>query len=440
MADRKKNIFIILIMIIVVAVAATVIFFVHLGKKGINPFEQNETTGIDYESTTPTTTEELQSSEEESEEETQGNTKEQTNEQTEPETQIPDEPIISETDRIIANMTLEQKVCQMFILAPENLMDKWNITVADDEMKNRLKNYPVGGFVFFNANVVNPTQIKTMINNLQTYSNEYCGLPFFTAIDEEGGRVLRIGNNPNFPVTKVGAMGAMTTSDEAYEAGNIIGEYLKEYGFNFDFAPDADVITNSDNKVIGDRSFGNNADFVTDCAIAYSNGLHEHGVLSTFKHFPGHGATKGDTHEGFAYTDKTYNELMDEELLPFVSARENGVDAIMVAHISVPSILGDETPCTMSEYMVTQILRKELRFEGLIVTDALDMGAITQKYTDAEAAVLAIKAGNDILLKPKNFYNAYEGVINAVNNGEISEERIDESVRRIISVKLSLKK
>ena len=233
MSNRKKNIFIILIMIIVVAVAATVIFFVHLGKKGINPFEQNETTGIAYESTTPTTTEELQSSEEESEEETQGNTKEQTNEQTEPETQIPDEPIISETDRIIANMTLEQKVCQMFIIAPENLMDKWNITVADDEMKNRLKNYPVGGFIFFNANVVNPTQIKTMINNLQTYSNEYCGLPFFTAIDEEGGRVLRIGNNPNFPVTKVGAMGAMTTSDEAYEAGNIIGEYLKEYGFNF---------------------------------------------------------------------------------------------------------------------------------------------------------------------------------------------------------------
>ena len=228
--------------------------------------------------------------------------------------------------------------------------------------------------------------------------------------------------------------------EKAYEAGNTIGEYLKKYGLNFNFAPDADVITNPENKIIGDRSFGSDAKSVAEFSVAYSKGLQTNGVLSTFKHFPGHGATKGDTHEGFAYTSKTLEELMESELMPFKAAAENNVDAVMVAHISVPSILGDNTPCSLSEFMVTDVLRNELGFEGLIVTDALDMGAITNTYGDGEAAVMAVLAGNDILLKPKDFFASYEAVLKAVKNGQISEERIDESVKRIISVKLSLKK
>ena len=365
--------------------------------------------------------------------------------ETETETETPTSPSIENSkdktvDEIIARMTLEEKICQMFIIAPENLMEKWNITTVDSEMINRLNKYPVGGYIFFKANVVNPNQVTTMIGELQNWSKEHTGMPFFTAIDEEGGRVLKIGANGNFPVTKVGAMSTISTREKAYEAGYIIGEYLNYYGFNFNFAPDADVITNSENQIIGDRSFGNDAGIVSEFSVAYSNGLHENGVLSTFKHFPGHGATKGDTHEGFAYTSKTLEELEEAELIPFRAAAENGVDAVMVAHISVPTILGDNTPCSLSKYMVTDVLRNELGFEGLIVTDALDMGAITNTYGDGEAAVMAVMAGNDILLKPANFFASYEGVLNAVKNGIISEERINESVKRIISVKLSLKK
>lgn len=343
-------------------------------------------------------------------------------------------------DDILSRMTLEEKICQMFVIAPENLMVKWNITTFDTEMQNRLNDYPVGGYIFFKANIVNPNQIKDMTNKLQDWSYGATGLPFFTAIDEEGGRVLRIGSNSSFPVTKVGAMSEIATRERAYEAGDIIGKYLKEYGFNLDFAPDADVITNPDNQVIGDRSFGTEASKVSEYALAYAKGLQENKVLSTFKHFPGHGSTKGDTHEGFAYTSKTLEELMVSELVPFKTAAENKVDAIMVAHISVPSILGDNTPCSLSKYMVTDILRNEIGFEGLIVTDALDMGAITNTYGDGEAAVMAVLAGNDILLKPKDFFVAYEAVLNAVKDGVISEERIDESVKRIINVKISLKK
>ena len=360
---------------------------------------------------------------------------------TEPPTELPSQPLQELTvDEILAGMTLEEKICQMFIIAPENLMEKWNITTVDVNMINRLNQYPVGGYIFFKANVVNPTQLTGMIGELQNWSQDYTGLPFFTAIDEEGGRVLKIGANDNFPVTKVGAMSTITTGEKAYEAGNTIGEYLKKYGLNFNFAPDADVITNPENKIIGDRSFGSDAKSVAEFSVAYSKGLQTNGVLSTFKHFPGHGATKGDTHEGFAYTSKTLEELREAELIPFKAAAENGVDAVMVAHISVPSILGDNTPCSLSRYMITDVLRKELGFEGLIVTDALDMGAITNTYGDKEAAVMAVLAGNDILLKPNNFFASFEGVLEAVKNGVISEERIDESVKRIISVKLSLKK
>ena len=359
--------------------------------------------------------------------------------ETESET-VTKEPTVDPVDEILSQMTIEEKICQMFIIAPENLMEKWNITTVDAEMINRLNQYPVGGYIFFKANVVNPTQLTGMIGELQNWSQDYTGLPFFTAIDEEGGRVLKIGANDNFPVTKVGAMSTITTGEKAYEAGNTIGEYLKKYGLNFNFAPDADVITNPENKIIGDRSFGSDANSVAEFSVAYSKGLQTNGVLSTFKHFPGHGATKGDTHEGFAYTSKTLEELMESELIPFKAAAENNVDAVMVAHISVPSILGDNTPCSLSEFMVTDVLRNELGFEGLIVTDALDMGAITNTYGDGEAAVMAVLAGNDILLKPKDFFASYEAVLKAVKNGQISEERIDESVKRIISVKLSLKK
>ena len=361
-----------------------------------------------------------------------------------PTTQAPTTPpdtaptIDEQVEAIINDMTLHEKVCQLFVVAPEKLMNSGTVTVAGAEVKAKLKEYPVAGFIFFASNLVEPEQTKTMLSNLQTYSNEIIGLEFYTCIDEEGGRVARIGNNPAFGVTKINAMSTIKTIDEAYNAGNTIGRYLSNLGFNFDFAPDADVLTNPLNTVINDRSFGNDADIVSDFSVSYAKGLQANNVLSTFKHFPGHGSTEGDTHEGYAYTSKNLEELMAAELKPFKAAAENNVDAIMAAHISVPTVLGDNTPCTLSKYMITDVLRNELGYEGLVITDALGMGAIANEYSSDEAAVKAILAGNDLLLMPEDFYQAYNGVMDAVSEGIISEDRIDESLRRIIKSKILL--
>ncbi|MGN0375984.1 MAG: glycoside hydrolase family 3 protein [Butyrivibrio sp.] len=355
------------------------------------------------------------------------------------ENNIPPEPTLDErAEQILNNMTLKEKICQMFVIAPENMIGGWNVQSAGADMEEKLKEYPVSGFIFFDSNLTDPEQTKTMLSNLQSYSHDITGLTFFTCIDEEGGRVARVGNNPAFGIKKVPAMNTIQSEADAYDAGYTIGEYLSELGFNFDFAPDADVLSNPENTLINDRSFGSDAQIVSQYAVAYAKGLGDNNVLSTFKHFPGHGGTQGDTHEGFAYTNKTLEELMQEELKPFIAAGQNNVDAVMIAHISVPAILGDNTPCSLSNYMITDVLKNQMGYQGLIVTDALGMGAITNEYTDREAAVLAVLAGNDILLKPADFYEAYAGVYEAVENGRITQDRINESVLKIIKVKLQL--
>lgn len=341
-----------------------------------------------------------------------------------------------QAEELLAAMSLEQKVAQMFIVTPESLTDGANVTTADGAMRAGMELYPVGGLVYFSKNLTDAGQTMEMLRCTQEFSLEIQGLPLFLCVDEEGGTVARIGNNKGFDVPKVGPMGNITSEREAHEAGSKVGGYLRELGFNLDFAPDADVLTNAKNTVIGNRSFGSDAQIVLQYARAYSDGLHENGILSTFKHFPGHGATESDTHEGFAYTDKTYEELLQAELVPFAGAGQSGVDCVMVSHIAVPNVTGDNVPCTLSYRMTGEILRVDLGYEGIIVTDAMNMGAVTKNYSSDEAAVAAVKAGVDMILMPEDFRLAVQGVRNAVQSGEISEKRIDESVRRIIKVKL----
>lgn len=340
-------------------------------------------------------------------------------------------------ETLLASMSLEEKVYQMFVVAPEQLTGAGKVTAVNAGTKASLERYPVGGIIYFESNLQSRDQTKTMLADMQAYAMEIEGIPLFMCVDEEGGRVARIGNNAAFGVEKIGAMQTIGSASEAYNAGKTIGSYLAELGFNVDFAPDADVITNNENTVIGDRSFGTDPDKVTELALSYAKGLNEGNVMSTFKHFPGHGSTKGDTHTGFAYTDKTYEQLMESELKPFSAARNN-VDMIMAAHISVPEVIGDNTPASLSKVMITDILRKDLSYNGLIITDALNMGAISQNYSAEQAALLAVKAGVDILLMPQNLETAAAGIIQAVGNGEISESRIDESVIRILNAKLKL--
>ena len=348
------------------------------------------------------------------------------------------ETIDEKVNRIVSAMTLEEKVYQMIIVAPESLTGQGRVTQAGQTTRDCINKYPVGGIIYFGTNIVNESQITEMLSNTQKYSLERTGLKIFTCIDEEGGRVARIGNNTAFPVKTFSDKAYIKGEAEAYNVGDTIGGYLSRYGFNVDFAPCADVITNPENKVIGTRSFGTEPGVVSSMSLSVAKGLKSHGILAAYKHFPGHGATMGDTHEGFAYTDKTLEELMKSELVPFKSAADNGIDMVMAAHISVPKVIGDNTPSSLSYRMITGVLREQLGYKGLVVTDALNMGAIANNYTSEAAAVMAVKAGNDLLLMPKDFKAAAGAIINEVRNGNISEERIDESVRKIVRAKLYL--
>ena len=292
-----------------------------------------------------------------------------------------EELLDKEVRTILDNMTLKQKIFQMFIVTPEALVKNNSVIDAGDVTQNLLQEYPVGGLVFFTSNLICEKQTAQMLQSIQKLATATVGLPAFLCVDEEGGRVARIGNNDGFQVQKVGVMGDIKSAEEAYTAGDTIGQYLKNLGFNLDFAPDADVLTNKNNSVIGNRSFGSDPYEVLSYASEFSNGLHKNGILSTFKHFPGHGGTEADTHEGMAYTNKTYEELLHSELVPFAGAGKADVDFIMLSHICVPKVTGDDTPCSLSYQMATEILREELGYEGLVITDAMNMGAIIQKYT-----------------------------------------------------------
>lgn len=257
-------------------------------------------------------------------------------------------------------------------------------------------------------------------------------------VDEEGGIVSRIAKSGimETPVyDSMQAIGQTGDSLKAYETGCQIGSYLSELGFNVDFAPVADVLTNPQNTVIGSRSFGSDPSIDGAMVASEVKGLHTKGMLSTLKHFPGHGDTYEDSHEGKSYVYKTREELENCEWIPFKKGIEAGSDFVMMGHISCPGITGDDTPASLSYTICTEILRDQLGFQGLVITDAMNMGAVANEYASGDAAVRAVQAGADMILMPADFSAAYAGVRNAVQNGTITEERINESVRRILAVK-----
>lgn len=337
-------------------------------------------------------------------------------------------------------MTLEEKIWQMMILTPDQLTDGTESTFADDAFASYLEKRPVGGLLYFHANLTGPDQTKEMTAKTLQYGLQVEGLPLFLCIDEEGGQVARLANHEAFDIENVGPMGNVTSMEEAYDAGNTIGAYLSEYGFNFDLAPDADVLTDADNTVIGDRSFGADPGLVSDYAASFSRGLKDNGVLSCYKHFPGHGGVSGDTHSGFVENDKTLEEFLDSEMIPFANAEENGIDCIMVAHIAVPGITGSDCPSSLSGKMITEILRGRLGFTGLVMTDALNMQAVLDYCGTEDPCVLAIEAGADLLLEPVDPEASFAAVFKAVEEERISEERLDESVLRILAEKCRMEK
>lgn len=358
---------------------------------------------------------------------------------------IPEAAMIDEIEILMAELSVEEKVGQIFVVRPDSIDPKLtpqdielNITVGvtdlTDDMISDYARYPAGGFALFQKNIKGPDQIGSFNEKLHKLGK----IRPLIFIDEEGGLVARLANSRAFNLPKYKSMGSVgSTGDysKAYEAGASIGTYLKKYGFDVDFAPVADVNTNPDNPVIGTRAFSSNPEVAGEMCVEFVKGLNSAGVRGTFKHYPGHGDTNTDTHFGYAETSKNWEELVNCELIPFKKGIENNIQMIMVAHITVPEVEKKGVPSTISSTLITDKLRNELGFDGIVISDAMEMKAITAEYSDGEAAVLAIMAGVDIVLMPYDYRAAFDYVIEAVKKDETLEKRINESVRRILKFK-----
>ncbi|MCH4071674.1 glycoside hydrolase family 3 protein [Pseudoramibacter sp.] len=341
----------------------------------------------------------------------------------------------------VKHMTTEEKVGQLFIVTPDQLTGS-HVTAADAATREAIAKTQPGGLIYFDDNLKNPAQTQALLKDTRKIYNDL-GLPVpFLAVDEEGGEVARVAHNPAFGVQNVGdmrAVGRTGNPAKAAAVGTTLGTYLKGLGFNLDFAPDADVLTNPANTVVARRSFGTDPALVKQMSEAEARALSACGVLPCLKHFPGHGATTGDTHTGTAATDKTLDQMMQAELVPF-----NDVNAyapmIMAGHIAAPKVTGDNTPACLSHKMVTDVLRGKLHYRGVITTDSLQMGAVTQSEAPGQAAVSALEAGCDVILMPDDFPAARAAVLAAVQKGTLSEKQLNASVTRILKCKAQLKK
>lgn len=321
-------------------------------------------------------------------------------------------------EEMLSGMTLEEKVSQLFFVSASSLTDET----------------PVGGVVLFAADIESDSQVKEKIAGLK----EGKKLAPFIGVDEEGGIVSRAGANPAVSVTHFPPMaeiGALGDAKEAFTVGKTLGEELSALGFTVDFAPVADVLVNPDNSEIGSRSFSSNAETAAEMVSSEVRGFKESGVLCALKHFPGHGSTHVNSHNGRSESDRTLEELRECEFLPFKAGIDAGAEFVMVSHMTLTGEGFDNVPSSLSYRVITELLKGELAFSGIVITDALNMGAVTEEYTSGEAAVAALGAGADMLLMPESLSEAKEAVISAVSSGEISEERIDESVKKILRAK-----
>jgi len=329
-------------------------------------------------------------------------------------------------------MPLEDKIAGLFIVAPEAITGVSTVIQAGEGTKDALAMYAVGGIVYFTKNMQSGEQLAEMISNTTLYTK----YPLFIAVDEEGGSVNRVADaGIADKVDSAKAIGQTLDTANAYQAGLTVGGYLSELGFNLNFAPVADL-ANVDGSIMEGRSYGSEASIASSFMTAMMQGLEEQNVTACLKHFPGIGGSTGDTHEGMVTTERSAEEFREEEFAVFKAGIDSGADMIMVGHISAPSLTDDENiPCSLSKTVVTDILRGELGFDGVVITDAMNMGAISEYYNADEAAIMALRAGCDMILMPEDFENAYAGVLAAVQDGTISEERIDDSLRRIYRIK-----
>ena len=328
-------------------------------------------------------------------------------------------------NEIISNLTLEEKIAQMLIIST-------NETKMSEKLKSELES--VGGIILFSKNITTYDQTLNFINDIKSTAK----IPMFISVDEEGGKVQRLTSLKDIKLKSIPSMfyvGKKNNEELSYNVGKLLAERLRALGFNMDFAPVVDVIDSEDNKVIGTRSFSTDESVVSNMAFNLYTGLMDNNVIGVYKHFPGHGYANGDSHLGLPVIDKTKEKLLNVDLVPYKEAIEKGLEVIMVAHLSLPKITNDNTPSSLSKEIVTDLLRNELHFNGVVITDGLNMKALTNNYSEKEIYERAINAGVDILLIPVSSKSAIEKIKSSISEGIIDENRINESVKRILKLK-----
>ncbi len=332
----------------------------------------------------------------------------------------------------IKEMSPEEKIGQLLMPAFREFQYTDSVEEFTQSMENVIEKYHVGGVILFKENIKTRGQVQRLIEELQKKSK----VGLYMGVDEEGGIVSRIASNPEMgfdPAPLAFDIGATNDEEQAYAVGKSIGAMLKELGFNMDFAPVADIWSNPNNEVIGKRSFGTDPDQVSKMVNEVVRGLTEEEVISVIKHFPGHGDTNEDSHVGRAFVDRSLEELHGRELVPFQNAINQEVEAIMIAHVELPQI-DKGIPATLSHKIITGILKNEMEFKGLVITDALDMEAITAQFGKGEAALQSFMAGTDILLMP-DIDEAYNYLLKAYKDDVITDQRLEESVYKILYTK-----
>ncbi|AZN41244.1 glycoside hydrolase family 3 N-terminal domain-containing protein [Paenibacillus albus] len=343
-------------------------------------------------------------------------------------------------DKLISFMTVSEQVGQM--LMPD--IRQWNgqvTTTVNDGIKSQLHNQDLGGLIVFEKNIIDAKQLTTFTHNLQAEAGD---IPLFLSIDQEGGVIKRIPGGTNLPGQM--ALGATGDAKLAEAAGKLTGEELKALGLQLNFAPDLDINSNPDNPIIGMRSFSSDPDLVTRLGLSTMKGLKEAGVIAGVKHFPGHGDTSVDSHLGLPVLNYDRERLDAVELKPFRAAIDSGVEMIMTAHIAFPTIDNERVtslkdgssiplPATLSKKVLTGILRGELGYKGVIISDAFTMNAIAEHFGENKSVERAVAAGVDIILMPQNIEGAHQTLVEAVKSGRLSASSIHSSVKRILELK-----
>ncbi|WP_246141122.1 beta-N-acetylhexosaminidase [Bacillus marasmi] len=329
---------------------------------------------------------------------------------------------------LIDNMSMDEKIGQMTFAGISG-------TEPDSLAERLVTDYKVGGIIFNKKNMDSPVQTVDYINSLKL-KNQNNKLPLFFGIDQEGGRISKLpGGLINLP-TNI-EIGKLNNPSFSFEIGSVLAKLVSAYGFNINFAPVLDVNSNPENPIIGDRSFGKTTKLVSELGIQTLKGLQSERIIATIKHFPGHGDTSVDSHLELPTVNKSLKELEKLELIPFNRAVNEGADMVMIAHIMLPKI-DQDYPSSLSKAVITELLRNKIGYDGVIITDDMTMKAITGNFDIGSAAVESIKAGSDIIMVAHDYEKMIKVISTlkkAVEDGEISEERIDESVTRILQLK-----